>query len=63
VQTLTNVYILRTDDPGHGKQITPGSGRYFDLTWSPDGRIFYASDANGPAGIWSMMLGPIPQPG
>ena len=34
VQTLTNVYVLRVDDPAHGEQITPGSGRYFDLAWT-----------------------------
>jgi Tol biopolymer transport system component len=54
VQTRNNVYLLRPDDPGHGAQITPGSGRYFDLAWGPDGRIFYASDASGSADIWSM---------
>jgi serine/threonine protein kinase/Tol biopolymer transport system component/tetratricopeptide (TPR) repeat protein len=54
VQTLTNVYILRVDDPAHGEQITPGSGRYFDLSWTPDNKIIYASDASGQADIWIM---------
>jgi serine/threonine protein kinase/Tol biopolymer transport system component/tetratricopeptide (TPR) repeat protein len=53
-QTLTNVYVLRPDDPAHGSQITPGSGRYFDLAWAPDGKIAYASDASGSADIWMM---------
>ncbi len=54
VQTLTNVYVLRVDDPAHGEQITPGSGRYFDLAWTRDDKIIYASDASGQADIWMM---------
>jgi serine/threonine protein kinase/Tol biopolymer transport system component/Tfp pilus assembly protein PilF len=55
VQTLSNVYLQkgeqRSDTPA---QITIGSGRYFDLSWSPDGRILYASDATGSADLWTM---------
>ncbi len=54
VQTLTNVYVLRKDDPRRGEQITPGSGRYFDLAWVPGGQIAYASDASGSADLWIM---------
>ncbi len=54
MQTLTNVYVLLPNDPGHGDQKTPGSGRYFDLGWTADGKIVYASDASGSADIWIM---------
>ena len=54
VQLVTNLYTLRPSDPTHGAQITPGGGRYFDLSWAPDGRIVYASDATGFADIWMM---------
>jgi Tol biopolymer transport system component len=52
VQTLSSVYVLPPD--GRIRQLTPGSGRYFDLAWTPDGRLVYASDASGQADIWIM---------
>jgi Tol biopolymer transport system component len=51
-QTLSNVYVLDPDN--RSRQITPGSGRYFDLAWTPQGRLVYASDASGSADIWIM---------
>jgi dipeptidyl aminopeptidase/acylaminoacyl peptidase len=53
-QTLANVYVAKQDELSHPAQITPGSGRYFDLAWVPDGRILYASDATGSADLWVM---------
>ena len=53
-QTLSDIYILRPRDLQHPVQITPGTGRYFDLAWMPDGRILYASDATGSADLWLM---------
>ncbi len=52
-QTLANLYVQRsgTDAP---RQITAGAGRYFDITWTPSGRLVYASDATGSAEIWMM---------
>jgi Tol biopolymer transport system component len=52
VQTLSNIYVLPPG--GQVRQITPGSGRYFDLAWGPGGAIVYASDASGSADIWAM---------
>jgi eukaryotic-like serine/threonine-protein kinase len=54
VQTLTNLYLMTQQDPRRGVQITPGSGRYFDLAWTRDGKIVYATDATGAADIWMM---------
>lgn len=53
-QRLADVYIRRPNDPARSVQITPGSGRYFDLAWTPDGRLLYASDTTGSADIWIM---------
>lgn len=53
-QTLSDIYLLRPHDLDHPVQITPGTGRYFDLAWMPDGRIIYASDATGSADLWVM---------
>src|SRR5262249_37961452 len=36
------------------RQITSGAGRFFDLSWTADGKILYASDASGSADIWEM---------
>jgi len=53
-QTLSNIYVAKADNPSRAVQVTPGSGRYFDLAWAPDGRILYASDATGSADLWIM---------
>jgi Tol biopolymer transport system component len=54
MQTLTNVYVLNPRDPAHPLQITPGTGRYFDLSWAATGEILYSSDASGTADVWIM---------
>jgi serine/threonine protein kinase/Tol biopolymer transport system component/Tfp pilus assembly protein PilF len=53
-QTFTSVWVAPKGDPNHPFQITSGAGRYVDLTWMPDGKILYASDASGTADIWEM---------
>jgi Tol biopolymer transport system component len=53
-QPLTNLYTLTLADPTHPVQITPGGGRYYDVAWTPDGNLVYASDATGSADIWIM---------
>ncbi len=53
-QTLSNIYVGMAGDLSTPLQITRGSGRYFDLSWMPDGRILYASDATGSADLWVM---------
>jgi serine/threonine protein kinase/Tol biopolymer transport system component/tetratricopeptide (TPR) repeat protein len=53
-QTLSNIYVASQTDLSHPRQITLGSGRYFDLAWMPDGRILFASDATGSADLWVM---------
>jgi Tol biopolymer transport system component len=53
-QTLSNLYIAKPGDLTHPRQITTGSGRYFDLSWLRDGRILYASDGTGSADLWLM---------
>jgi Tol biopolymer transport system component/TolB-like protein/Tfp pilus assembly protein PilF len=53
-QTLSNIYTTKPDDLMHPLQVTPGNGRYFDISWLPDGRLLYASDATGSADLWVM---------
>ncbi len=53
-QTLSNIYLVKPGKTSSPIQVTRGSGRYFDLSWMPDGRILYASDATGSADLWVM---------
>lgn len=53
-QTLTSIFIAPKGEPGSPRQVTSGAGRFFDLSWTPDGKLVYASDAGGGADIWEM---------
>ncbi|HEX8353033.1 MAG TPA: hypothetical protein VF611_09050, partial [Pyrinomonadaceae bacterium] len=53
-QTLTTVFLAPAGDYARASQITSGAGRYVDLSWTPDGRVLFASDASGNADIWEM---------
>lgn len=51
-QVLINIWLAPKMEPDRPVQLTTGAGRYFDLGWTPDGRVLYASDASGSADIW-----------
>ena len=51
-QTLGNIWVAPKGETAHATQITAGLGRYFDLTWAPDKKIIFASDASGSADIY-----------
>ena len=54
-RALSNIYVTKPFSPNAAtRQLTQGSGRYFDLAWMPGGRLLYASDATGSADIWVM---------
>jgi Tol biopolymer transport system component len=53
-QTLTNVFLARRGEYARPVQITTGAGRYVDLSWTPDGRVLFATDASNNADIWEM---------
>jgi eukaryotic-like serine/threonine-protein kinase len=56
-QTLTNIWIEHERNPGdpvRAQPLTSGAGRFFDLRWTADNKIIYASDASGNADIWLM---------
>jgi serine/threonine protein kinase/Tol biopolymer transport system component/tetratricopeptide (TPR) repeat protein len=50
-QSIANLYVLETG-AAVPVQITQGGGRYSDVSWTPDGRIVYASDSTGSQDIW-----------
>jgi Tol biopolymer transport system component len=49
-----NVWVAAPDAASRVTKITSGAGHYEDLTWTPDGRLLYVSDANGFWNIWVM---------
>lgn len=51
-QLLINIWVAPKGNLERMTQITTGAGRYFDLSWTPDGSVLYASDASGSADIW-----------
>jgi Tol biopolymer transport system component len=53
-QTLINIWTAPLGDIDRATQITSGAGRYYDLCWTPDGKLLYASDVFGSADIWEM---------
>ena len=53
-QTLTSIFVGAKGDPGNPRPVTSGAGRFFDLIWTPEGAILYASDASGAADVWEM---------
>jgi Tol biopolymer transport system component/DNA-binding winged helix-turn-helix (wHTH) protein len=58
-QWVRNASFWVTEDiTGPAKRITHGSGDTFGarlgLNWTPEGRLIYSTNANGPANIWTM---------
>ena len=49
-----DVWAAPKGETRRATQITSGLGRYFDLSWAPDGKIVYASDASGNADIYEI---------
>jgi eukaryotic-like serine/threonine-protein kinase len=55
-QVLSNIWTSAKFDPVQATPVTTGAGRYFDICWTPDGKILYASDASGSAHIYELDL-------
>jgi eukaryotic-like serine/threonine-protein kinase len=55
-QRLANIWLTKSANDYSAMQITPGVGAYYDLAWTPDNHILYASDASGSSDIWEMEL-------
>jgi Tol biopolymer transport system component len=53
-QRLSNIWVAASGAARRPAQTTLGAGRYFDLSWTPDGHVLYASDASGSADLWEM---------
>jgi serine/threonine protein kinase/Tol biopolymer transport system component len=55
-QRLSNLWLAKGPNDYDVTQVTPGVGTYYDLAWTPDGHLLYASDASGSADLWEMDL-------
>jgi Tol biopolymer transport system component len=52
-----NVWVAPNGESARARQITTGSGKFdgfYGLSWTPDGRVVYASMASGGWDIWAM---------
>jgi Tol biopolymer transport system component/DNA-binding winged helix-turn-helix (wHTH) protein len=52
-----NIWVAPSGDAARARQITTGSGKFdgfYGLSWTPDGRVVYASMAGGSWDIWAM---------
>ncbi|MDT4896936.1 MAG: eukaryotic-like serine/threonine-protein kinase [Acidobacteriota bacterium] len=56
IQKLSNLWLSKSAKDYSTTQITPGAGTYYDLAWTTDGHVLYASDASGSSDIWEMEL-------
>jgi eukaryotic-like serine/threonine-protein kinase len=59
VQTdrVPNIWVAPGGDAARARQVTSGAGRFdgfYGVSWTPDGRIVYASVASGSWDIWVM---------
>src|SRR5215467_12910431 len=51
-QVLTSIWLANKGDTKAAQQLTPGAGRYYDLAWTPDGKIMYSADASDTVDLW-----------
>ncbi len=52
--TVATLWVAPGGDATRAHQITSGSGRYNQLSFTPDGRLVCLSDASGGADVWLM---------
>lgn len=48
------IWLVPHGETSQAKRITSRAGKYFGVSWTPDGRLVYASDATGNWDIWIM---------
>jgi eukaryotic-like serine/threonine-protein kinase len=48
------IWLVPHGETSRAKRITSRAGKYFGISWTPDGKLVYASDASGDWDIWIM---------
>jgi serine/threonine protein kinase/Tol biopolymer transport system component len=51
---VANLWVAPDGDASRARQITSGSGRYDQISLTPDGRLVYISNTSGTVDIWIM---------
>lgn len=52
--SVSSIWVAPDADSGRAKQIASDTGWIDEMSWTPDGRIVYRSNAGGSAEIWIM---------
>lgn len=61
-EELTSIWAAPSAEPGHAVEVTPGSNDTFaGLSWTPDGKIVYASNRSGTGHLWTADMDGSPQ--
>lgn len=53
-ERVSHLWTATTDNLDQMKRITPGVGRYYWSSWTPDGKIIYMSEESGNQDLWMM---------
>jgi len=48
-----HLWLVTDIETGSGKQLLSRAGAYFGVSWTPDGKMVYASDASGTWDVWA----------
>ncbi|MCM3905412.1 MAG: serine/threonine-protein kinase [Pyrinomonadaceae bacterium] len=54
VDRLTNIWVMPNGEMGRATQITSGVGHTNGVSWTPEGKILYASVTGGDLNVWLM---------
>ena len=52
-QILSSIWVAPKDNFNGVREVTSGAGRFYDLAWTPDGKILCSSDASDTVDLWS----------
>jgi serine/threonine protein kinase/Tol biopolymer transport system component/tetratricopeptide (TPR) repeat protein len=52
-QILSSIWVAPKDNFNNVQEISSGAGRFYDLAWTPDGKILSSSDASDTVDLWS----------
>jgi Tol biopolymer transport system component len=51
-QILSSIWVAPKDNFNSVREVTSGAGRFYDLAWTPDGKILCSSDASDTVDLW-----------
>lgn len=51
---VSHIWTAPASNLSQMKRITPGNGRYYQTSWTPEGKIIYVSEESGNQDVWTM---------